>query len=78
MLHYLTFSSLTNTPCAAHSNNTGTRKRVLNYEKIEIDRSDAVLKSQADTVDCKDEWADVTAAVLMYLGGACFGFYPYG
>ena len=76
MLHYLIFSSLTNTPCTAHSNNT--HKRVLNYEKIEIDRSDAVLKSRADTVDCKDERADITAAILMYLGGACFGFYPDG
>ena len=33
MLHYLTFSSLTNTTCAAHSNNT--RKRVLSYKKID-------------------------------------------
>ena len=33
MLHYLTFSTLTNIPCAAHLNNT--RKRVLNYEKID-------------------------------------------
>ena len=33
VLHYLTFSSLTNTPCAAHS--SYTRKRVLNYKKID-------------------------------------------
>ena len=25
-----------------------------------------------------DERADVTAAILICLGGACFGFYPYG
>ena len=26
----------------------------------------------------KDEQADITAAIFIYLGGACFGFYPYG
>ena len=25
-----------------------------------------------------DERTDVTAAILICLGGACFGFYPYG
>ena len=41
MLHYLTFSSLANTTCTAHSNNT--RKRVLNYEKK--DRKLMIAKS---------------------------------